>query len=81
MRAPHAGQNARWHRRGFQAEERPCPTNNGGPNLLFRNEGDLRFEDVTAQCGLEVNNTRFSFAAAWDDYDNDGSVMTTKNTM
>ncbi len=60
-------------RTGAMGEPMPFhDANNGGPNLLFRNEGDLRFEDVTAQCGLEVNNTRFSFAAAWEDYDNDG---------
>lgn len=46
--------------------------NNGGENILWRNEGGFRFEDVTAAAGLNVNNTRYSFAAAWEDYDNDG---------
>ena len=60
-------------RTGAMGEPMPFhDANNGGPNLLWRNQGNLRFEDVTAQCGLQVNNTRFSFAAAWEDYDNDG---------
>jgi hypothetical protein len=46
--------------------------NNGAPNRLFRNEG--RFVDVTGQVGLDVNNERWSFAASWEDYDNDGDV-------
>jgi hypothetical protein len=46
--------------------------NNGGPNVLYRNERGLRFRDVTAEVGLDMNNRRFSLAAAWEDYDNDG---------
>ncbi len=50
--------------------------NNGGANSFFRNEiGDdnnWRFADVTKQVGLDVNNRRWSFAAAWEDFDNDG---------
>jgi hypothetical protein len=46
--------------------------NNGAFNYLFRNEGGLRFADATAEAGLNVNNTRFSFCAAWEDFDNDG---------
>jgi hypothetical protein len=45
---------------------------NGPPNYLFRNKGGLRFEDATARSGMNENNNRFSFAAAWGDYDNDG---------
>ena len=45
---------------------------NGGRNALLRNLGGMRFEDVTEQTGLDQNNTRFSLAAAWDDYDQDG---------
>ena len=45
---------------------------NGPPNLLFRNRGDGSFEDVTDAAGLMENNDRFSFAAAWGDYDDDG---------
>jgi Tfp pilus assembly protein PilF/peroxiredoxin len=45
---------------------------NGPPNVLLRNEGGKRFVDVTAEAGLDENNNRFSFAAAWADYDEDG---------
>ena len=48
--------------------------NNGGPNILWRNKGDWTFEDVTVQTGLDQNNTRFSFAASWEDYDQDGDL-------
>ncbi len=46
--------------------------NNGGPNAMLRNEGRFRFVDATSLAGLDQNNTRFSFAGAWEDYDNDG---------
>ena len=46
--------------------------NNGARNFMLRNEGELEFSDVTEPTGLNVNNRRFSFAASWDDYDNDG---------
>ena len=50
--------------------------NNGGSNCLLRNEtapgGSWKFTDVTREAGLDANNQRWSFAAAWDDYDNDG---------
>jgi hypothetical protein len=45
---------------------------NGAPNFLVRNDGDWTFVDVTKDVGLNVNNTRFSLACAWDDFDNDG---------
>ena len=45
---------------------------NGAPNSLFRNDGELAFHDVTASSGLDQNNLRWSFAAAWEDYDEDG---------
>ena len=48
--------------------------NNGLPNRLLRNDGGWRFTDVTASSGLEVNNRRYSFAASWEDYDNDGDA-------
>jgi hypothetical protein len=56
---------------------RPIPyhdANNGGRNLLFRNDRQWRFRNVTRQVGLDQNNRRFSFAAAWEDYDNDGDL-------
>ena len=45
---------------------------NGAFNYLLRNEGAFRFVDATSGSGLDVNNTQFSFAAAWEDFDNDG---------
>lgn len=46
--------------------------NNGAPNFLYRNEGGLTFRDATKAVGLDANNHRFSFAAAWEDFDGDG---------
>ncbi|MEE8524419.1 MAG: VCBS repeat-containing protein [Thermoanaerobaculia bacterium] len=46
--------------------------NNGGANVLLRNDGDFSFSDVTRSTGLDQNNSRYSFAAAWEDVDNDG---------
>jgi Tfp pilus assembly protein PilF/peroxiredoxin len=45
---------------------------NGSPNVLLRNDGRRRFVEVTSEVGLDQNNDRFSFAAAWADYDEDG---------
>lgn len=47
---------------------------NGGPNMLLQNAKKWEFVDVTKEVGLEQNNNRFSFAASWEDYDNDGDV-------
>ncbi len=46
--------------------------NNGPSNHLLRNDGDDRFNDVTLAVGLDENNRRFSLAASWADYDDDG---------
>jgi hypothetical protein len=43
---------------------------NGGRNLMFRNLGDGRFEDVTDRLG--VGSTRWTMAAAAADFDQDG---------
>jgi tetratricopeptide (TPR) repeat protein len=65
----------------FQSEDQyqyPAPyqdARNGPPNFLFRNRATprgLRFEDVTAETGMNENNDRFSFAPAWCDFDGDG---------
>ena len=47
---------------------------NGGENHLLRNDGEFVFTGVTEQVGLEQNNNRFSFAASWEDYDDDGDM-------
>ena len=46
--------------------------NNGPTNHLLRNEGEDRYVDVTFRVGLHVNNSRFSLACGWCDYDGDG---------
>lgn len=49
--------------------------NDGGANVLYRNETDAdgwKFSDATESTGLDVNNRRWSLAAAWEDFDNDG---------
>ncbi|MDA0813445.1 MAG: VCBS repeat-containing protein [Verrucomicrobia bacterium] len=46
--------------------------NNGGPNILLKNDGNWNFSDVTVKSGMDVNNRRYSYAAVWEDYDNDG---------
>jgi tetratricopeptide (TPR) repeat protein len=61
--------------KGLNHHQYPSPyydAQNGPPNFLFRNRGDGTFDDVTAESGMDQNNHRFSFAAAWCDYDNDG---------
>ena len=45
---------------------------NGQPNMMVRNLGNWKFLDVTAKTGLNQNNHGFSYAAAWEDFDNDG---------
>jgi len=58
-------------------EDQAVPTpyhdaNNGLDNIMLRCTADWQIQDVTALVGLDVNNQRFSFAASWEDYDNDG---------
>jgi len=50
-------------------------SNMGAPNSMYRNDGaqaEWKFADVTNEVGLDENNSRFSFAAQWEDFDNDG---------
>ncbi len=61
--------------KGLNHHQYPSPyydAQNGPPNFLFRNRGEGNFEDVTVSSGMDQNNNRFSFAAAWCDYDNNG---------
>ena len=56
---------------------RPLPyhdASNGSRNMLLRNDRSFRFRDVTKSVGLDEHNSRFSFAAAWEDYDGDGDL-------
>ena len=62
-------------RQGAMGEPMPYhDAQNGGRNMLLRNDGDWEFNEVTPLVGLEQNNNRFSFAASWEDYDNDGDL-------
>ena len=68
-----------YYSQGDSASDFPVPVpyfdaRNGGRNLLLRNDQDWRFTDVTDQIGLKSGNNRFSYAAAWEDYDNDGDA-------
>jgi tetratricopeptide (TPR) repeat protein len=45
---------------------------NGPPNFMLRNNRDGTFRDVTAESGLNQNNTRYSFCCGWNDYNRDG---------
>jgi hypothetical protein len=40
----------------------------------LRNDGNWSFADVTVDVGLDHNNRRWSYAAAWDDFDKDGDL-------
>ena len=48
--------------------------NNGAKNSLLRNDGNGAFTDVTGRVGLDENNHRYSYGAAWEDFDNDGDL-------
>lgn len=45
-----------------------------GPNHLFRNRGDGRFEDVTETAGVSGDENTWSTGTAWLDYDGDGRL-------
>ncbi len=45
---------------------------NGPPNYLLHNEGNAIFVDKTEVAGLNAENDRYSFAAAWGDYKSSG---------
>jgi len=45
---------------------------NGPPNFMMRNNRDGTFRDITAETGLNQNNTRYSFCCGWSDFNRDG---------
>ncbi|NND51057.1 MAG: VCBS repeat-containing protein, partial [Flavobacteriaceae bacterium] len=49
------------------------------PNILYKNKGDLKFENVTALS--ELNEPSFSNGAAYSDLDNDGDLDMVVNNM
>jgi hypothetical protein len=46
----------------------------GAANVLLRNVGEAGFEDVTTAVGLAPHARRWSYGAAWADYDRDGDL-------
>lgn len=48
-------------------------SNSGQANVLYRNNGDLTFTDVTESAGVGGGEI-FSNCASWADYDNDGLI-------
>ena len=61
----------------IDAEHQPesyVDARDGLSNALLRNLGDFRFEDVTESAGLSPGAERWSYAAAWADYDRDGDL-------
>ncbi len=70
------GRDASSGAQGFEASS-PIPyndANNGGRNILLANHGKFRFSDLTQSVGLDTNNSRWTFAAAWEDFDQDGDA-------
>ncbi|UCD23544.1 MAG: CRTAC1 family protein, partial [Gemmatimonadota bacterium] len=55
-------------------------SNLDGPNVLYRNLGDWRFEDVTEIAGVSAPN-RFSTGAVFADTDGDGDLDLSVTTM
>lgn len=47
---------------------------NGAPNIYWRNGGAREFAVATAEAGFDHDNDRFSFAALWEDFDDDGDA-------
>ena len=60
---------------GAEQYKYPSPyydAENGPPNFMMCNNRDGTFRDVTAETGLDKNNTRYSFCCGWSDYNRDG---------
>ena len=47
---------------------------NGSMNFFWRNQGDRSFVEDTREAGLMQNNTKFSLASIWEDFDLDGRI-------
>ena len=45
---------------------------NAEPSVLYRNQGDGTFTDVTAEAGMSTPGEGKSLGVVWGDYDNDG---------
>ena len=61
----------------FSTDDPPAPyhdANNGAPNYYWRQDSPKHWVDATDAVGLGANNARFSYAAIWDDLDDDGDL-------
>ena len=47
---------------------------NGAANWMLENLGDFAFRDASTDLGLDHGASRFSFAASFEDYDQDGDL-------
>jgi tetratricopeptide (TPR) repeat protein len=47
---------------------------NGPPNCLLHNQGDGNFVERTLEAGLNADNDRYSFSAAWGDSNGNGHL-------
>ncbi len=47
---------------------------NGATNHYWRNDGVRTFTDATEEAGFGSNNTKFTLASVWDDFDGDGDL-------
>jgi hypothetical protein len=59
----------------FGEEGVPFPwydANNGAANSLWRQVGQWQWNNVTQETDLDANNRKYSYAASWDDIDDDG---------
>ncbi|MCY2958590.1 MAG: CRTAC1 family protein [Planctomycetota bacterium] len=55
----------------------PAPyhdAHNGAKNLFWRNEGSRNFRECATEVGLDAGNDRFSLAAVFEDFDDDGDA-------
>jgi tetratricopeptide (TPR) repeat protein len=46
--------------------------NDGGRNVLLRNDESFQFTDATEEAGITAKNSYFTRSAVWSDYDQDG---------
>jgi hypothetical protein len=68
-RWPQDRQTLKW--KGIEVMRGPMGLK-GSPDILYRNNSDGTFTDVTEQAGMGEVKRYYGFAVVWGDYDNDG---------